>query len=168
MSQQWWPTNPKIFFPWLLHFVLVLNALVRKSSDLHEFNQTHNAAVFSPKFETFALQIQYITWPHLALLHILFVLKTKLGTFCQFTVVHFDLISNIFLCRCASRTLRMQLLTWCRVISLAGLFGSGRTGLGLEFVKIFRANFGPAYKTFYNIKSNDFFFRDVDLLCSPR
>ena len=34
---------------------------------------------------------------------------------------------------------------------------SGRTVLGLEFVKIFRVNFGPAYKTFYNIKSNDFF-----------
>jgi len=45
---------------------------------------------------------------------------------------------------------------------------SGRTGLGLEFVKIFRSNFGPAYETFYNIKSNDFFFREVDLLCSPR
>jgi len=27
--------------------VLVLNALVRKSSDLVEFNQTHNAAMFS-------------------------------------------------------------------------------------------------------------------------
>ena len=45
------------------------------------FNQTHNAAMFSPKCETFALQIQYITWSHLALLHILFVLKMKLGTF---------------------------------------------------------------------------------------
>jgi len=32
----------KRFFPLLLHFVLVLNALVRKSSDLLEFNQTHN------------------------------------------------------------------------------------------------------------------------------
>jgi len=60
MSRQWWPANKKIFFPWLLYFVLVLNALVRKSSDLLEFNQTHNAAVFSSKCETFALQVQYI------------------------------------------------------------------------------------------------------------
>ena len=47
----------KKFFPWLLHFVLVLNALVRKWSDLLEFNQTHNAAMFSS--ETFALQIHH-------------------------------------------------------------------------------------------------------------
>jgi len=39
--------------------VLVLNALARKSSDLHEFNQTHNAAVFPPKCETFALEIHH-------------------------------------------------------------------------------------------------------------
>jgi len=37
----------------------VLNTLVRKSSDLPKFNQTHNAAVFSSKFETFALQIHH-------------------------------------------------------------------------------------------------------------
>jgi len=36
--------------------VLVLNALVRKSSDLLEFNQKHNAAIFLSKCETFALQ----------------------------------------------------------------------------------------------------------------
>jgi len=66
--------------------------------------------------------------------------------------VHFDLIPNISLCRYASRTLRMKLLTWCRVINLAGF--SGRAGLGLKFVKIFRAciqNF------FITLKSNDFF-----------
>ena len=34
---------------------------------------------------------------------------------------------------------------------------SGRAGLGVKFVKIFRANFEPTYKTFYNIKSNNFF-----------
>jgi len=39
--------------------VLVLNALVRKSSDLLEFNQTHNAAMFSSKCETFALQVHH-------------------------------------------------------------------------------------------------------------
>jgi len=39
---------------------------------------------------------------HLVLLDILFVLKVNLGNFCQFTVVHFDLISNIFACRYAS------------------------------------------------------------------
>jgi len=36
------------------------------------------------------------------LLHILFVLKVKLGTFLPIHLVHFDLISNIFLCRYAS------------------------------------------------------------------
>jgi len=46
--------------------------------------------------------------------------------FCQFIVVRFDLISNIFSCRYASRTLGMKLLTWCRVVSQVGVFGSGR------------------------------------------
>ena len=47
--------------------------------------------------------------------------------FCQFTVVHFDLISNIFVSLCKySGTLSMKLLTWRRVVSQAGLFGSGR------------------------------------------
>jgi len=55
MSWQWLPTNPKDILPWLLHFVLVLNALVRKSTDLLKFNQTHNAAMFLSKRETFAL-----------------------------------------------------------------------------------------------------------------
>jgi len=35
--------------------VLVLNALALKSSDLLEFNQKHNAAIFSSKCETIAL-----------------------------------------------------------------------------------------------------------------
>ena len=60
----------------------------------------------------------------------------------------------------------MKLLTWCKVISLAGLFGSGWAGLGRKFVKIFRVNNGPAYKTFLRV--TNFFFRDIDLLCSPR
>ena len=65
--------------------------------------------------------------------------KVKRGTFLPIhRYVHFDLISNIFLCRDASITLRIKLLTWCGVISLAGL----------KFVKIFRANFEPSYKTF--------------------
>jgi len=85
--------------------------------------------------------------------------------FCQFTVVHFDFISNIFLCRYASRTLRMKLLTWCSVISLAGLFASGRAGLGFRFVKIFRAY---TQNFFITLRATTFFFRDVDLLCSPR
>jgi len=37
-----------------------------------------------------------------------------------------------------------------RVVSRAGLFGSGRVRarFGLKFVKMFRGDFGPAYKTF--------------------
>jgi len=34
---------------------------------------------------------------------------------------------------------------------------SGRAGFGPEFVKMFQADFGPAYKSFCNIKSTDFF-----------
>jgi len=54
------------------------------------------------------------------------------------------------------------------VQSYVGLGFLGRTGLELKFVKMCRANFGPAYKIFYSIKSNVFFFRDIDLLCSPQ
>jgi len=36
-------------------------------------------------------------------------------------------------------------------------YKSGQAGLGVKFVKIFRANFVPTYKTFYNIKINNFF-----------
>jgi len=35
---------------------------------------------------------------------------------------------------------------WYRVESRAGIFG--RAGFGLEFVEMFRADFGFAYKTF--------------------
>jgi len=56
-------------------FVIVLNAVVRTSSDLRELNQTHNAATFSSKCETLALQVT----SHLGLPDILFALK--LGTF---------------------------------------------------------------------------------------
>jgi len=79
------------------------------------------------------------------------VLKVKLGTFCQFIVVHFDLISNIHLCRYASRTLKNE------IFDMVLSYKSGRAGLGVKFVKIFRANFEPTYKNFCNIKSNDFF-----------
>jgi len=37
----------------------VLNALIRTSPDLLEFNQIYNAAMFSSKCETFALQIHH-------------------------------------------------------------------------------------------------------------
>jgi len=77
--------------------------------------------------------------------------------------VHFDLIPNISLCLYASRTLRMKLLTWCRVINLAGFFGSGSAR-----AQVCQNISGLHTKLFYNIKSNDFFFRDVDLLCSLR
>jgi len=61
----------------------------------------------------------------------------------------------------------MKLLTWCRVISLGGFFGSGWAGLGLglKFVKIFRA---CIQNVFITLRVMIFVFRDVDLLCSPR
>ena len=63
LSRQWWPSNPKDFFSVTLKlwdFILVVNKLVCKSSDLSEFNQTHNAAMFSSKCEIFDLQIHHI------------------------------------------------------------------------------------------------------------
>ena len=89
--------------------------------------------------------------------------RWNLVLLCQFTVVHFALISNIFLCRYACRTLRMKLLTWCRVISRVGLFGSGS---GLSFSKYFGPISSLHTRRFYNIKRNDF-FREVDL-CAHR
>ena len=42
-------------------------------------------------------------------------------------------------------------------------------GFGLKFIKMFRADFGPAYKNFrITFRVTIFFFRDVHLLCSPR
>jgi len=55
------PTNPEdIYFVTLslCDFVPVLNAWVRKSFDLLEFNQTHNASMFLSKCKTFALQLR--------------------------------------------------------------------------------------------------------------
>jgi len=77
--------------------------------------------------------------------------------------VHFDLTSNIFFCRYASRTLRMKLLTWCRVINRAGFFVSGRAGpgLGLKFDKIFRVCIQNFLITL-RVGPPIFFFRDVD------
>ena len=45
--------------------------------------------------------------------HFFVLMQVKLGIFCQFTVVQFDLcsISNIFSCPYANITLRMELLT---------------------------------------------------------
>ena len=106
--------------------MLVVNALVRKSSDLLEFNHTHNAAVFSSKCETFALQYRYITPSFVA--HSFRVKGETWYFFANSPLGILILISNIFLCRYASRALRMKLLTWCRVISLAGLIGSDRAG----------------------------------------
>jgi len=42
----------------LCDFVPVLNTLVGKSSVSPEFNQTYNAAMFSSKCKTFALQVR--------------------------------------------------------------------------------------------------------------
>ena len=71
--------------------MLVLNAMVRKSSDLLEFNQ-------NPQCNNVFIQVRNICFTdasHLVLLDILFVLKVKL-LFCQFTAVHFD--SQIYFC----------------------------------------------------------------------
>jgi len=75
--------------------------------------------------------------------------------------------SNIFLCRYASRTLRIKLLTWCRVISLAGHFGSGRSR-DLILSKYFGLISSLHTKPVITLRVTTSFFRDVDLLCSPR
>ena len=173
MSPQWWPTNPKDIFPWLLHFVLVLNALARKSSDLlwvtkHTMQQCfHSSAKHLLYKHVKKIRSSVATSSVIGFVgHTFRVVGETWYFFCRFTVVHFDLISNIFLCGYASRPPRMKLLTWCKQSYKSGK--AFRAGLGLKFFKIFRANIRPGYKTFYNIKSNGFFFRDEDLLCSPR
>jgi len=50
MPRQWWPTNPNDIYSVTLplcDFAPALNAWVRKSFDLLEFNQTNNASMFS-------------------------------------------------------------------------------------------------------------------------
>ena len=61
MPREWWPTNPKYIYSVALtlsDFVPVLNTLFRKLFDLSEFNEIHNAAMFSSKCKTFALQVR--------------------------------------------------------------------------------------------------------------
>jgi len=57
-----------------------------------------------------------------------FYVKGETWHFCaNSSLLHFDIISNIFVSLCKySRTFRVKPLTWCRVVSQAGLFGSGR------------------------------------------
>ena len=99
----------------------------------------------------------------LVLLDILFVLEVKLGTFLPIHRCAFGFnLKYIFVLFNASRTLRMNLLIWCILISLAGIF---RVGSGLKFVKIFR---GCMQNFFISLRATTFFFRDVDLLCSTR
>jgi len=100
----------------------VLNALILKSSDLLQFNHTHNAAVFSSKWEAFDLQIGYITPSFVG--HSFRVT----GETWYFLPIHpcafgFNL-KYIFASFYASRTLGMKLLIWFILISLAVFFGS--------------------------------------------
>jgi len=90
---------------------------------------------------------------HLILLDILFVFKVKLGTFLPTHCWAFWFNLNIFLCRYASRTLRMKLLTWCRVTSRAVFFESD-----LSFSKYCGQISGLHTKLFYNIKSRPNYF----------
>ena len=102
---------------------------------------------------------------HLVLLYILFVLKVKLRLFLPIQRCAFWFNLNIFLCRYASRTLRIKLLTWCRVISLAGHFGSGRSR-DLILSKYFGLISSLHTKLFITLRVTTFFFGDVDLLCA--
>ena len=109
-SWQWWPTNTKDIFPWPLHFVLVPNALVGKSSDWLECKQIHNAAIISSRYEIFALHVcgTQFCWTFFSC-----YCRWNLVHFCQFNLVHFGfcLISNIFSCRYASWNLGMKFFT---------------------------------------------------------
>jgi len=70
-------------------------------------------------------------------------------------------LKYIFVSLCKySTTLRMNLLTWCRVVSLAGS--------GLTLSKYSGLMSGLHTKLFYRIRSKNFFIRDADFLCSPR
>ena len=66
--------------------------------------------------------------------------------------MHVDLISNIFLGRYASRTVKNETFDMVQSYKSSRDFRVG-PGSGLSLSKYF----GSAYKTFCNIKSNDFF-----------
>jgi len=81
------------------------------------------------------------------------MLKVKLWYFfANFIVVNFDLISNIFSSRYASRTLRIKLLTWCRIVSQVGVFRLCRAQ-----ACICQNIFDLHTKLISSIRSNDFF-----------
>jgi len=146
MLRQWWPTNLKYIFSVTRRLCAWAECI---GSQVIRFTWIWP----NPQRSNVFIQVRNIrftdTW-HLVLLDTLFVLKVKLVTFLSIHRCAFGFnLKYIFVSFYASRTLRLKLLIWCRLISLAGLFESG-----LKFVKIFRAciqNF------FYNIKSNDFF-----------
>jgi len=66
-------------------------------------------------------------------------------------------------CRQASHQKKMVRHCYIRVVSRAGLLGSGRVragfgaGFRLKFVKMFLADFGPSDTSFYTIRTNDCF-----------
>jgi len=64
--------------------------------------------IYYPQCSNVFIQVRNICFTstsHLFLLDILLVLKVKLVLFYQFTIVHFDLISNIFLLSCKQNSL---------------------------------------------------------------
>ena len=97
------------------------------------------------------------TW-HLVLLHILFVLEVKLGTFLIIQRCAFWFNLKYILCRCASRTLRMKLLSWCAESGWAFRVGSGRAWVCQNISDQFR----PCMQNvFITLRKTTIFFRDV-------
>jgi len=58
MPRQWLSINPNDIYSVTLTFRACAEYIDRKSSDIPEFNQSHNAAMSSSKCKTFALQVR--------------------------------------------------------------------------------------------------------------
>jgi len=78
-------------------------------------------------------------------------------------VMPFKLIIFRYDCIIANFAKGLSWISRIWVISRPGFSGRAgfRAGFGLKVVQMFCPDFGPAYKIFYNIQNNDFFFRDL-------
>jgi len=154
MSRQWWPTNKRDIFSltlktfclcWMHRFVSHLIYLsLTKTTMQQRFHPSAKHLLYkyiTPRFVGHSFRVKGGTWYFFANSHCAFSFNLK----------------YIFVSLCKySRTLRMKLLTWCRV------YKSGRASRigpdsGFSLSKYFGLISGLHTKLFYSIRSNDFF-----------
>jgi len=164
MSRQWWPTNPKDSFSVTLTLCACAECIGSLS---HLIYLSLTKPTVQQCFHPSAKHLYYKCITSSFVWQSFRSERWNLVLFCQFAVVHFGLISNLFSCRYASRTFRMKRLTLCRVISQIRTFRI-TPGSGLSLSKYFELMSDLNTKPFIALRVTIFFIRDVDLLCSPR